>query len=39
MAKNSAAGKDLTDGQLNKAANGKPKKAADGKFKCMKSKL
>ena len=37
--KESADGKELTDGQPNKAADGKPKKEADGKFKQMKSKL
>ena len=31
--KESADGKELTDGQPNKAADGKPKKEADGKFK------
>ena len=35
----SADGKELTDGQPNKAADGKPKKEADGKFKQIKSKL
>ena len=34
----SADGKELTDGQSNKAADGKLKKEADGKFKQIKNK-
>ena len=33
-----ADGKELTDGQSNKAADGKPKKEVNGKFKQMKNK-